>query len=1600
MDRRTRYFLLSMTVAALACRVESGFAQPVAPNANSATAAEYSEPVFSPPDRKMLQKLNNAQKLLEQERYSQAVRALVEILDPPKRIETADDGDRTDDDYFFKSDPELHPGDGRRFSSLKSEARRILGQLPPPARQAYELGFGGLAKRKLQRAIESGDIEAVAEVTRKYFHTQAGYDAMVLLGRYHMDRGRPLAAALCFRQVYETQAGTKYEPALSLLTAACWQRAGDANKAKEVLLALKQRYPNSALQIGGKPIDLFRRSDDALNWLARVVGQTMSSGPWRPIDWVMFRGNPARSGVSRGGQPLLSRPLWQQRVAADLDVEASLSEQRQLYVDRGVVAVPSMQPLAVGNLVLVRTPQRISAVDFATGKLVWQIEPYSELATATDSPQSAVKKLNQLIWLDKTYGTMSCDGERMFVVEGFGGSGREILDRFGRRQYDSSSAYNILAAYDVSRTEGKLAWSVGGPEDGDEKLSQAFFLGPPLPLQGRLYVIAELSGEIRLVVLDARTGGYLWDQPLAVIQAGDFDYLRRRTCGISPSFAEGVLVCPTGVGAVVAIELTTRSLLWGHQYPSEENGRVANRGWGGRRSASAPEPENLWADSCAVISNGRLIITPAESKEIHCVKLENGEMQWHLPRAGQSDEYSYLACVHDGMAIVVGRSELTAIDMENGKVAKGWPLKLPAGSVPSGRGFHAERYYYLPLNSAGGGEVAKIDLGQPSIVNRAKSHNDTIPGNLIAFRGQIISQGTDWLQAFYQRDVLEQEIDRRLKNDPADPWALMRQGEMLVDVNKHAEAAPLFRRSREMFAKVMADNEAQQNDAWLDAYANHIEARELLLSALLRNLDGQFVGHRDSVAEIERLIERPRERIDYLRILAKGLEDCGELRESLRAYFQLADASATTKPMMKISNTHTVRLDRWLRARLSRLQTDLNDQQREVFVNEVATRRDGAIRDGSLVSLRTFLDYFAWHESADNIREQLVAKLDATSLLGRCQVLRELAASDDPAQQRAAVAQMAALHLKARHFREAAHYYQQLRDQWPDEVVWQGKTGSQLFEALPAESPARQPKVVQWPYGKVELAAGNAGRPNRSVSYQPGFKLNLLGRRNPTREYSSIVVDQQQRYTVYGMDGYGNPEWTVALGGDRRSLMMNRGLSCGRMDGPLLILSVGYQVMAIDTLAAKSSDSGKSAVLWTQAVKQYVPGVPSRRGGYSSTPSSSTDPPPWGDDSPQQYRAASQQLVRLGPITPGGVTFLRNRDLVSVDPVSGETLWTRRGVYGDVDLFGDDEHVFLAPRGKKEAVVVNAVDGSEIARVELPPEKSRWRTLGRRMLIWRTPKDQAGTRDLAMFDPLTGKDDWVHGIARGAKGALIRDQAVAILQRNGRFFIFDLATGEKKVDRMLDKELGLKGIYMIPSQDQYILVTTRGASRVANKRQIYPMPQQHGSALVTGRIYAFDSRTGELQWPTVGPEQTPVSAQVKQYGLVLNQAPELPVLVFARREVQNNKYSTSFLIIDKRTGRLAVPPKLISRVYDNFDLSSDYGSKTLTVYFQNRSSNFSLKFTDEPLPPSPPIQVEGERLARSKQINSVGDALRAFRKAGENRAVQEGNDDDLFGEDE
>ena len=121
-------------------------------------------------------------------------------------------------------------------------------------------------------------------------------------------------------------------------------------------------------------------------------------------------------------------------------------------------------------------------------------------------------------------------------------------------------------ALDLER-EGALAWWVGGDSGENEPaLAGAFFLGPPLPLTGGLYALAEVQGRMKLVVLDARTGRQRWS--LTMADAADralTSDAARRLVGATPTFSQGVLVCPTSLGAVAGVDVTTRTLAWGFQ---------------------------------------------------------------------------------------------------------------------------------------------------------------------------------------------------------------------------------------------------------------------------------------------------------------------------------------------------------------------------------------------------------------------------------------------------------------------------------------------------------------------------------------------------------------------------------------------------------------------------------------------------------------------------------------------------------------------------------------------------------------------------------------------------------------------------------------------------------------------------------------------------------------------------------------------------------------------------------------------------------------------------------------------------------------------------
>src|SRR5207249_3035880 len=112
-------------------------------------------------------------------------------------------------------------------------------------------------------------------------------------------------------------------------------------------------------------------------------------------------------------------------------------------------------------------------------------------------------------------------------------------------------------------------------------LRDSLFLGPPLPLEGRLYAVVETTHpkasdalllaiptlaapslhlrqnhELRLVTLDAVSGKLLAARTLLSHGGAQASEPYRRIQALPIAHGKGVLVCPTNVGTVFGVELS------------------------------------------------------------------------------------------------------------------------------------------------------------------------------------------------------------------------------------------------------------------------------------------------------------------------------------------------------------------------------------------------------------------------------------------------------------------------------------------------------------------------------------------------------------------------------------------------------------------------------------------------------------------------------------------------------------------------------------------------------------------------------------------------------------------------------------------------------------------------------------------------------------------------------------------------------------------------------------------------------------------------------------------------------------------------------------
>jgi RNA polymerase sigma factor (sigma-70 family) len=187
-----------------------------------------------------------------------------------------------------------------------------------------------------------------------------------------------------------------------------------------------------------------------------------------------------------------------------------------------------------------------------------------------------------------------------------------------------------------------------GRPDGKGELDGCSFLGAPMPVAGKLYVLIEKQQELRLACIDPAHGKVIRTQALATTDKG-----RIQTANLA--YGEGMLVCPTNAGAILGIDVLSNNLAWAYSYREKGDGQPSN-----------PDGSNhgQWQVSAPVIQDGKVIFTASDARSVHCINLRDGSRVWTQKRL---DDDLYLGGVHGGKVIIVGKKTCRALSLSKGE---------------------------------------------------------------------------------------------------------------------------------------------------------------------------------------------------------------------------------------------------------------------------------------------------------------------------------------------------------------------------------------------------------------------------------------------------------------------------------------------------------------------------------------------------------------------------------------------------------------------------------------------------------------------------------------------------------------------------------------------------------------------------------------------------------------------------------------------------------------------------------------------------------------------------------------------------------------------
>lgn len=1355
---------------------------------------ERSDDVFLLAPRPLMRLLREGEIAFQEQRYADGITALSSLLLA---------GDESDDqklpadvrgqDYFIDQD-----ANGLFHQSLKGKALQLLSQLPPEGRRTLEVQLGVTARRELSAAIAAKDFEQLSEVARRYLHTEAGYDAQVLWAQYKLTSGYPLAAASLLQSLLDYPAAReRYGPGLALAAARAWRLAGNPEAAGLVMRMAAGHFPGQSVDVAGQQIEL----DPATDWVA-LLGREVSPDQLPVVSrdassWLVGGGAEERNATSAASMPLPTE-RWVREIHSSLPEQQAIERQAEAETQKGRVLLPKFELRMVDDLVLTKTTDAsLLAIDFDSGVIKWPLYfhnapvPLTNLPYAVANGQAALSsELQNRVWGSSAFGKFSCDQQRLYLVSEQNDQllNAESMFRSNERSADS----NFLEAASIA-AEGAIVWRVGGVDGVDEpQLADAYFLGPPLPYEGDLYCLADFKGETKLVVLNATSGRLRWQQQL-VHSAGSPLRIdaERRSQALSPTISDGVILCPTGLGAVAAVDLLTRGLKWGATYTKSRS--QPNLHGRGRMFGEGPEfspLERRWQEPAMIAQDGVLLISPPESEDFQCRDILTGQLRL-VPQRRNS--YRYLAGMKNGRLVVVGERHVAAIELSSGKAV--WQTEFPSGLTLAGKGLWQLDSLMLPLSDR---QLIRINTSDGAISEQMQVSQPL--GNLFAYKQQLLSVSSSAVTVYYTRDALAEQVATRLAENPDDVWALNQQSQLAL-VN----------------GDLMAAFESLEKSYKLDS--DSADTRYLLVNLLLDGLQQDFAAFEGSAQKYADVVEFGPQRFRFLQQFTLGKIRSGQHLAAFERLLMLIPQSGSTfaatqnrQRETELSNGHVVDSDAWIATELARAYAQASAADRLQMDALVAAEL--ATIENMLIPLqREKLRYLHWLPGAESALISL-----ASSMLGGDeqtiaeQLLLPLLHSDNPQSVQAAEKLLAQPTLADR---------------------YASSFGRLDFQPTTGRSPVTPPAEVgmpqvEWPAGMVQVEVNDNSR------YAYGVPVEVISERYGRPELSvALSGSMVMLRTAHGVDRarLEFPGATAEAATDEMTRATIR--------GGLLLIEKSSEIAAFDM--QRDLMTGSDALLWRHSL--FSPGAaPHVQFARQEVDSQYTQ---LGFAISRRKMPLRQQSI-VGPLTPAGVVVQVGTNLLMLDALSGRQIWKRDGYDDTVSLAAKGLELAVVSRSGQQVEILDCRDGAPIRQFDISGKWTHWFSHNGLMVeLSRSDAIPAPPPTLRIWDAFTGEERLQMKTAAGSSADVCEGRYLVVLEPSSQIHYCDLGAASAPLvthHPVTTSPTQVNSIQVERFEDRLAVLcsTEKGA------------PGLEELTVVNGDVFGLQIETGALLWDKPG----------------------------------------------------------------------------------------------------------------------------------------------------